>query len=90
VIAPWNYPYLTAINSVVPALLSGNAVIIKHASQTTPCANRSADTLLAAGLPAELLTLHAVDHDIVAELINSPVWSRLLAFHPELPRFNTT
>ncbi|GEM_PF-4707905 len=89
-IGPWNYPYLTAINSVVPALLSGNAVIIKHASQTTPCVNRPADTFLAAGLPAGLLTFLAVGHDIVAELINGPVGSRLLAFHPELPRFNTT
>ena len=34
VIAPWNYPYLTAVNSVVPALLAGNAVILKHAAQT--------------------------------------------------------
>ena len=34
VIAPWNYPYLTAINTIVPALVAGNAVILKHASQT--------------------------------------------------------
>src|SRR3990172_7225511 len=34
VIAPWNYPYLTAINTIVPALLAGNAVILKHAAQT--------------------------------------------------------
>ena len=37
VIAPWNYPYLTAINSIVPALLAGNTVILKHASQTLLC-----------------------------------------------------
>ena len=34
VIAPWNYPYLTAVNTVVPALMAGNAVILKHAAQT--------------------------------------------------------
>ena len=34
VIAPWNYPYLTAINTIVPALIAGNAVILKHAAQT--------------------------------------------------------
>ena len=33
-VAPWNYPYLTAVNSVVPALMAGNAVILKHAAQT--------------------------------------------------------
>ena len=34
VIAPWNYPYLTALNTIVPALVAGNAVVLKHASQT--------------------------------------------------------
>ena len=34
VIAPWNYPYMTAINSIAPALIAGNAVVLKHASQT--------------------------------------------------------
>jgi acyl-CoA reductase-like NAD-dependent aldehyde dehydrogenase len=34
VIAPWNYPYLTAVNGVVPPLLAGNAVILKHSAQT--------------------------------------------------------
>ena len=34
VLAPWNYPYLTAVNAVVPALLAGNSVILKHSDQT--------------------------------------------------------
>src|SRR5690606_34568711 len=34
VIAPWNYPYLTAINADAPALSAGNAVVLKHATQT--------------------------------------------------------
>ncbi len=33
-IAPWNYPYLTAVNSVIPALMAGNAVLFKAAAQT--------------------------------------------------------
>src|SRR5687767_3091028 len=33
VIAPWNYPYLTAGNTIFPALMAGNAVILKHAAQ---------------------------------------------------------
>ena len=35
-IAPWNFPYLTAVNSIVPALMAGNAVVLKHAAQTRP------------------------------------------------------
>ncbi|MDH3664994.1 MAG: aldehyde dehydrogenase family protein, partial [Alphaproteobacteria bacterium] len=34
VMAPWNYPYLTAINTIAPALIAGNAVVLKHATQT--------------------------------------------------------
>lgn len=35
VISAWNYPLLITINSVVPALIAGNSVLLKHASQTT-------------------------------------------------------
>jgi acyl-CoA reductase-like NAD-dependent aldehyde dehydrogenase len=51
VIAPWNYPYLTSVNSVVPALMAGNAVVLKHSHQTPLCAERYAQVLEAAGLP---------------------------------------
>jgi acyl-CoA reductase-like NAD-dependent aldehyde dehydrogenase len=50
-IAPWNYPYLTAVNSIVPALMAGNAVILKHSAQTPLCAERFAEAFAAAGLP---------------------------------------
>jgi acyl-CoA reductase-like NAD-dependent aldehyde dehydrogenase len=52
VVAPWNYPYLTAVNSIVPAILAGNAVILKHSAQTPLCAERFAEAFAAAGLPA--------------------------------------
>src|SRR6476619_3348281 len=39
-LAPWNYPYLTAVNSVIPALIAGNAVILKHSDQTPLVAER--------------------------------------------------
>lgn len=51
VIAPWNYPYLTAVNSIVPAILAGNAVVLKHSAQTPLAAERFAEAFHAAGLP---------------------------------------
>ena len=51
VIAPWNYPYLTAVNAVVPALMAGNAVILKPSAQTPLTAERLAEAFAAAGLP---------------------------------------
>lgn len=51
VIAPWNYPYLTAVNAVVPALLAGNTVLLKHSAQTPLCAERMVEAFRDAGLP---------------------------------------
>jgi acyl-CoA reductase-like NAD-dependent aldehyde dehydrogenase len=51
-VAAWNYPYLIAVNSVVPAILAGNAVILKHSAQTPLCAERFAQCFEEAGLPA--------------------------------------
>jgi len=59
-IAPWNYPYLTAVNSIVPALLAGNVLILRHSAQTPLCAERFAEAFAAAGLPAGVFhVLHA-------------------------------
>ena len=63
-IAPWNYPYLTAVNSVVPALLAGNSVLVRHSAQTPLCSERIAEAGLAAGLePGLLQALHASHRD---------------------------
>ena len=40
VIAPWNYPYLTSVNSIIPALAAGNTIILKHSAQTPLCAEQ--------------------------------------------------
>ncbi len=69
VIAPWNYPYLTAMNSIVPALIAGNAVVLKHASQTLLCGERLADAF--AHLPEGLFTNVFLDHATTSELIGA-------------------
>jgi acyl-CoA reductase-like NAD-dependent aldehyde dehydrogenase len=70
VVAPWNYPYLTAVNAVVPALMAGNAVLLKHSHQTPLCAERMQDA--AAGLPDGLLQALHLSHHATARLIGDP------------------
>jgi acyl-CoA reductase-like NAD-dependent aldehyde dehydrogenase len=72
VIAPWNYPYLTAVNSVVPALLAGNAVLLKHSSQTPLCSERFAEAFAEAGLPDGLFHALHLSHDDTLALVASP------------------
>lgn len=71
VIAPWNYPYLTAVNSVIPALMAGNAVILKHATQTLLVGERFAQAAQRAGLPAGLFQNLLMDHAQAARVIAS-------------------
>jgi acyl-CoA reductase-like NAD-dependent aldehyde dehydrogenase len=72
VIAPWNYPYLTAVNAVVPALMAGNAVLLKHSHQTPLCAERFAKAARQGGLPAGLLQALHVSHEATARMIKDP------------------
>ena len=50
-IAPWNYPYLTAVNSVIPAIMAGNAVILQHSASTLLVAERFQQAFDRAVLP---------------------------------------
>ena len=69
IVAPWNYPYLTAINSLVPALLAGNTVVMKHASQTLLCAERFSQACDAAGFPAGVFQHIHASHSHVERMI---------------------
>ncbi|KQU93046.1 aldehyde dehydrogenase family protein [Devosia sp. Root105] len=71
VIAPWNYPYLTAINTIVPALMAGNAVLLKHASQTLLVGERFAEAFQAAGMPDGLFQNLVLNHGDTEKLIGS-------------------
>jgi acyl-CoA reductase-like NAD-dependent aldehyde dehydrogenase len=68
IIAPWNFPYLTAINAVLPAILAGNAVILKHSAQTPLCSERLVQAFEEAGLPKgvfQYLHLNHADAEMV-------------------------
>jgi acyl-CoA reductase-like NAD-dependent aldehyde dehydrogenase len=71
-VAAWNYPYLIAVNSVVPALMAGNAVILKHSAQTPLCAERFEACLREAGLPQGLFRALHLSHDHTTRLIGDP------------------
>jgi acyl-CoA reductase-like NAD-dependent aldehyde dehydrogenase len=73
VLAPWNYPYLTSVNAVVPALLAGNAVVLKHSNQTPLCAERFAECFQEADLPDGVFQFLHCSHDQSAEMIGSPL-----------------
>jgi acyl-CoA reductase-like NAD-dependent aldehyde dehydrogenase len=69
VIAPWNYPYMTAINTVAPALIAGNAVVIKHATQTLLAGERMVRAFTAAGLPDDVFQNLFLDHATTEALL---------------------
>jgi acyl-CoA reductase-like NAD-dependent aldehyde dehydrogenase len=71
-IAAWNYPYLIAVNSVVPALMAGNSVILKHSAQTPLCAERFAQCLEAAGLPEGVFQALHLSHADTETLVRDP------------------
>ncbi len=71
VIAPWNYPYLTASNTIVPALLAGNAVILKHAAQTLLVGERFAEAFRKADLPRGLFHNLVLSHAQTEKLLGS-------------------
>jgi acyl-CoA reductase-like NAD-dependent aldehyde dehydrogenase len=72
VVAPWNYPWLTAVNALVPALVAGNTVVLKHSEQTPLVAERISRAAREAGLPAGVLQVLYLDHGGVADVIGDP------------------
>ncbi len=62
VLSPWNYPFLTSVNVIVPALLAGNAVILRHSTQTPLVASRYKEAFDEAGLPDGLFSYLHLQH----------------------------
>lgn len=62
-VAAWNYPYLIAVNSVVPAIMAGNAVVLKHSAQTPLCAERFGECFREAGLPEGVFQVLHLSHE---------------------------
>lgn len=71
VIAPWNYPYLTAVNTIIPALMAGNTVLLKHATQTLLTGERFAQAFERAGIPKGVFQNIVLDHTSTEKLLAS-------------------
>ncbi|MGO9934511.1 MAG: aldehyde dehydrogenase family protein [Steroidobacteraceae bacterium] len=69
IVAPWNYPYLTAVNAVLPALIAGNAVLLKHSHQTPLCAERFFEAFASAGVPAAVFQYLHLSHADTSRLM---------------------
>jgi len=71
-VAAWNYPYLIAVNSVVPAIMAGNAVVLKHSAQTPLCAERFAECFREAGLPEGVFQVLHLSHENTERVAKDP------------------
>ncbi|KPG93261.1 aldehyde dehydrogenase [Pseudomonas sp. RIT-PI-q] len=80
VVAPWNYPYLTAVNTIIPALMAGNSVILKHASQTLLVGERFAEAMRRANLPEGLFQ----------NLVLSHLWTEMMILTGKVQQVNFT
>ena len=70
-IAPWNYPLLTAINSIVPALMAGNSVILKPSAQVPLCGEHFTQAFEATGIPEGVIQNLFLSHADTEKIIGS-------------------
>ncbi|MDP4679671.1 MAG: aldehyde dehydrogenase family protein, partial [Cyclobacteriaceae bacterium] len=68
ILSPWNYPFLTSVNAIVPALVAGNSVILKHSFQTPLVAERYLKAAQVAGFPKGVFKILHIDHQKTAIL----------------------
>jgi acyl-CoA reductase-like NAD-dependent aldehyde dehydrogenase len=67
----WNYPLLTAVNCVVPAVLAGNAVIVKPSPRTPLCGAHFVRAFAAAA-PSHLVQALSCDHTTSEQIVADP------------------
>ena len=71
-VMPWNFPFWQVFRAAAPALMAGNAVVLKHSSSVPQCALAVEAVFRSAGLPDHLFTTLMIASDQVAGVIADP------------------
>jgi succinate-semialdehyde dehydrogenase / glutarate-semialdehyde dehydrogenase len=71
-VMPWNFPFWQVFRFAAPALMAGNAVVLKHASNVSRCALHIEEVVRAAGFPEALFRAIFVGHETAAGLLGDP------------------
>lgn len=71
-IMPWNFPFWQLFRFAIPAMMAGNGVILKHASNVSGCALAIETLFRAAGLPEHLFRTLLIQHPQVEQVIQHP------------------
>ncbi|WP_396209635.1 NAD-dependent succinate-semialdehyde dehydrogenase [Flavobacterium sp.] len=72
-IMPWNFPFWQVFRYAIPALVSGNTVVVKHASNVPKCAQLLQDLFEEAGFPLGCYQNLALSSVEVEEVIANPI-----------------
>ncbi|KAI9052842.1 hypothetical protein LZ554_003115 [Drepanopeziza brunnea f. sp. 'monogermtubi'] len=73
VIFAWNYPYLILVNSLIPALLAGNSVILKPSPQTPTIVEHISSIFTEAGLPSNVIQyFHCGSPKTIEAIVKDP------------------
>jgi len=67
----WNFPYMTALNAALPAILAGNTVVMKHSSQTALVAEHFSDCFKKANLPKDVFQVLHMSHEATDRAIRT-------------------
>lgn len=70
-IMPWNFPFWQVFRFAAPALMAGNAAILKHAPISTGTGNKIAELFIEAGFPEHLFQHFILDNDLAAKVISN-------------------
>ena len=71
-IMPWNFPFWQLIRAAAPAMMAGNTVVLKHASNVPQCAIKIEELFIAAGFPSNVFQTLLIEASEVESIIANP------------------